>query len=163
MRGLGDEHAVLHPDHASGLAQDDLDLARVAVEALGELDRLPPGSDGRQVDDGALGLRHDLLGDDQHVLAGQRQRAGRALDRIADEDAEVVALADLGDPVERQDRIDASADTEALRLGGFDEDEVLGRIEVDRQRAADLGVGGAGGLGGGSVRVRGCRGRTRNR
>ena len=33
VRGLGDEHAVLHPDDASGLAQDDLDLARVAVVA----------------------------------------------------------------------------------------------------------------------------------
>ncbi len=68
VRGLGDQYAVLHPDDASGLAEDDLDLARVAVEAFGELDRLAPGSDGRQVDDGSLGLRHDLLGDDEHVV-----------------------------------------------------------------------------------------------
>jgi hypothetical protein len=47
--------------------------------------------------------------------------------------------------------MDESADTEALRVGGFDEDGVLGGIEIDRERAADLGVGGAGGLRGDSV------------
>ena len=68
-----------------------------------------------------------------------------------------------GIPSSARIRIDASADTEALRLGGFDEDEVLGGVEVDRQRAADLGVGGVGGLGGGAVVVLGFRDRTRNR
>ena len=74
VRRLGDEHAVLHPDDAARLAQDDLDLARVAVEALGELDRLGPGLDAGQVDDRALGLRDDLLGDDEHVVVAQRER-----------------------------------------------------------------------------------------
>ena len=45
MRRLGDEHPVRHPDDPPRLAQDDLDLARVAVESLGELDRLGPGFD----------------------------------------------------------------------------------------------------------------------
>ena len=46
---------------------------------------------------------------------------------------------------------DDSAGTHALRLDRLDEDEVVGRIEVDRERAVDLDVGRAGGLGGGSV------------
>ena len=76
----------------------------------------------------------------------------------------VVADAHLGDPVERQDRIgDGSADTEALRLDRLDEHEVVGRIEVDRERAVDLDVGRAGGLGGGSMGVAGCPARTRSR
>ena len=75
VRRLGDEHAVLHAHDAAGLAEDDLDLARVAVEALGELERLLAGDDAGQVDDGALGLGHDLLGHDQHVTLGSA--AGR--------------------------------------------------------------------------------------
>ena len=62
-----------HPDDPPRLAQDDLDLARIAVAALGELDRLGPRLDRRQVDDRALGLRHDLLGDDE-----RRRRRGAA-------------------------------------------------------------------------------------
>ena len=46
VRRLGDEHAVLHADDASGLVQDHLDLARVLVVARGELDRL--GAAGRR-------------------------------------------------------------------------------------------------------------------
>ena len=69
VRGLGDQDAVLHPDDAPGLAQHDLDLARVAVAPRGELDGLGSRLDGGQVDDGALGLRHDLLGDDEDVVA----------------------------------------------------------------------------------------------
>ena len=77
VRRLGDEDAVLHADDPSGLAEDDLDLAGIAVEALGELDGLRPGVDAGQVDDGALGLRDDLLGHDEHVVLGERQRARR--------------------------------------------------------------------------------------
>ena len=46
---------------------------------------------------------------------------------------------------------DGSAGTHALRLDRLDEHEVVGRIEVDRERAVDLDVGRAGGLGGGSM------------
>ena len=54
-------------------------------------------------------------------------------------------------PSSARTRIDASADTEALRFGRFDEDKVLGRVEIDGQRATDLGVGGTGSLCGGSM------------
>ena len=47
----------------------------VAVVALGELDRLRAGDDAGQVDDGAFGLGHDLLGHDQHVVVASA--AGR--------------------------------------------------------------------------------------
>ena len=46
---------------------------------------------------------------------------------------------------------DDSAGTHALRLDRLDEHEVVGRIEVDRERAVDLDVGRAGGLGRGSM------------
>ena len=47
VRGLGDHDAVVHAHDAPGLAQHDLDLARIAVPALGELDRLGPRLDRR--------------------------------------------------------------------------------------------------------------------
>ena len=133
MGRLGDEHAVGHPDDASRLAQDDLDLAGIAVVALGELDRLGSRLDPGQVDDRALGLRDDLLRDDQDVVVAQREGAGRGRDRVGDDGREVVAETDLRDAVEGEDRDRraTSADTEALRGGRFDEDQVLGRVEVD--------------------------------
>ena len=73
MGGLGDDHPVGHPDDAPRLAQHDLDLARIAIPALGERDRLRAWLDRGQVDDRALGLGHDLLGDDEDVV-----RAGAA-------------------------------------------------------------------------------------
>ena len=60
-------HAALHAQDLGRLAQHDLDLARVAVPALGERDRLGAGLDVAQVDDATLGLGDDLLGHDQHV------------------------------------------------------------------------------------------------
>ena len=74
--GLGDDHAALHPDDAAGLAQDDLDLARVAVPARSERDGLRTGLDRVKVDDRALGLRDDLLGDDEDVV-GRGAAGGR--------------------------------------------------------------------------------------
>ena len=40
--GLGDDDAVGHADDPFRFAQDDFDLARVAIPALGEGDRLRP-------------------------------------------------------------------------------------------------------------------------
>ena len=74
VRRLGDQHAVRHADDAAGLAQDDLDLAGVAVELGRELDGLRARVDAGEVDDGALGLRDDLLGDDEHVVLAERQQ-----------------------------------------------------------------------------------------
>ena len=103
--GLGDDHPVRHAHDAAGLAQDHLDLARVAVPALGERDRLGARLDGRQVDDRALGLRDDLLGHDEHVVGTERPGAGSAAsaESPGQEGREVVARSDLGDPVERDD------------------------------------------------------------
>ena len=53
--------------------------------SLGEGDRLGPRLDRRQVDDRALGLRHDLLGDDEDVVGAEREDARRPLDRVADQ------------------------------------------------------------------------------
>ena len=78
---------------ADRLVQDDLDLARVAVPGARPLDRLGRGRDRPQVDDGALGLGHDLLGHDEDVAGLQRQGAGRGLERVADQRREVVARA----------------------------------------------------------------------
>ena len=63
------------------------------------------GLDGREVDDGALGLRHDLLGDDQHVVVAQRVHVGGARQRLGDEGGQVVARHDLAETVDR-DRFD---------------------------------------------------------
>ena len=68
-----------------------------------------------------------------------------------------------GIPSRARIRIDPSADTEALRVGRFDEHEVVGGIEVDRERASELDVARAGALGGGSMARPGSRPRTRIR
>ena len=99
VRGLRDEHAVRHPDDPPGLAQDDLDLAGVAIPALGKLDGLRARFDRRQVDDRALGLGDDLLGHDEDVVRSEQHReAGGPLDGVAQEPAQVVAGPDLRDP-----------------------------------------------------------------
>jgi hypothetical protein len=65
---------MIHPDDTTRLAQDDLDLAGIAVEPAGELDRFRAGLDRSQVDDRTLGLGNDLLGDHEHV--GRQQWGG---------------------------------------------------------------------------------------
>ena len=82
------------------------------------------GSTVGQVDDRALGLGHDLLGDDEDVV-GREAAATPALSRVGQASAmrrrQVVAGADLGDPVERDDlrsgRSVRSADTRPGRAG----------------------------------------------
>jgi hypothetical protein len=101
---LRDEDPVRHPNDPPRLAQDDLDLAGIAVVTGRELDGFRSWVDAGQVDDGALGFRHDLLGDDEHVVEAEREGVRRPLERVADEPGEIVAEADLGDPVERDDR-----------------------------------------------------------
>ena len=102
--GLGDEHAVGHPDDASSLSQDDLQLAGVAVPALGEGHDLRTRLDGREVHDRALGLGDDLLGDDQDVALEQRQRRRRRPQRFDQRRGQVVAGADLRHALEGDDR-----------------------------------------------------------
>jgi len=85
------------------LAQDHLDLAGVAVPALGEGDGLGTRLDGCQVDDRALGLRDDLLGDDEDVVGSEREDAGRSFEGVAELCRQVVARPDLGDAAEGDD------------------------------------------------------------
>ena len=104
MRGLGDDHAVGHAHDPARLAQDDLDLARVAVPALREGDGFRARLDLGEVDDRALRLADDLLGHDQDVVLAQRQqvRATRG-QRFSDEAGQVVAGDDLAEPRDRDD------------------------------------------------------------
>ena len=94
-RGLGDHERRPAADDAGGLAEDDLEPPRVAVGA-GE----PPGLVRRldlvQADDAPLGLRDHLLGDADDVAVAQ-------LHRSRDQRREIVALGDLGEPLDRQD------------------------------------------------------------
>ena len=105
VRRLGDQDAVGHPDDAARLAQDDFDLARIAVPALGERQRFRSRLDRGQVDQRALGLGHDLLGDHQDVVAPERPepRRGKLGQPGRKQPRQVVAGPDLGDPVERDD------------------------------------------------------------
>ena len=66
----------------------------------GELERARRRLDLVQPDDAALGLRDDLLRDDDDVAV--LEPAG-ALGRVGEERHEVVALLDLRDPLERDD------------------------------------------------------------
>ena len=81
MLGLGDDEVSPLPAHGPGLPQDHLE---VVVRSL----------------DAPFRLRDDLLRDDEHVTL--REPAG-ALDRIAQERAQVVAGAHLGDALQWED------------------------------------------------------------
>jgi hypothetical protein len=94
VRRLRDDQRRPHPHDARGLAQDHLDTARVL--SLRDLDRLGRGLDGAEVDDPALGLRDDLLREDDDVAVLERNLRG-------DELSEVLAGFDLGQPRDRDD------------------------------------------------------------
>ena len=70
---LGDHQVRAVPHDAPRLGQDHLDEARVLLDLGGERDGLRRGLDGRDIDDAALGLRDDLLRDDQHVAVLGRE------------------------------------------------------------------------------------------
>jgi hypothetical protein len=92
---LGDHERVAAADDARGLAQDHLELARVAVFA-GELDGQLGRLDAGERDDASLGFRDDLLGEHEHVAVLE-------LDGRRDERGEVVALPDLRQALDRPD------------------------------------------------------------
>ena len=99
-----DQDAVGHADDAAGLAQDHLELARIAIPSLCKGNRLRPRRDGREIHDRALGLRDDLLGHDEDVVLGERQDPGRGVDRGDQQRGQVVAGMDFGHAVEGDDR-----------------------------------------------------------
>ena len=56
-------------DHGPRLFEDDLDMARVLVELSCQAGRRWPGANLAKAADPALGLRHDLVGDHEDVVA----------------------------------------------------------------------------------------------
>ena len=159
--GLGDDHAVRHPDDAFRLAQHDLDLARVAVMATRAFERLRPRLDGRQVDDGALGLRHDLLGDDEHVVVAERE----VLARAASASAMSLGRSSPGtiSPIPSIGTTTTRSATDRLGRLGLGEQQILRRVDVERQRTVeqlDLRAGRPAGRRGGPPC---CRRRTGSR
>ena len=87
-------------DDARRLAQDHLELTRVAL-AGGELPCALARVDVVQIDNATLGLRDHLVRHDEHVTVLKR-------DRTRDERAEIVALLNLGQALDREDRDHAS-------------------------------------------------------
>ena len=100
MPGLGDDQRRPDANDLCALAQDRLDVARVAV--VRELERARGGLDLVQAHDASLRLRDGLLRDDEHVA---RPRAAGALGCVGQERPEIVAVLDLRDALERNDLI----------------------------------------------------------
>jgi len=93
---LRDHERATLADDPLGLAEDHLDLARVALargDANGRLGSLDPV----EVDDATLCLRDALLREHQHVFVLERGK-------LDDEGSEIVALADLRQAVHGDDR-----------------------------------------------------------
>ena len=98
MAGLGDDQRRPDSDDLDALLQDRLDVARVAV--VGELERARGWLDLVHPHNASLGLRDDLLGDDDDV--GILEPAG-SLSRVGQKADEVVSFLDLRDALERDD------------------------------------------------------------
>ena len=96
--------AGVHAHDALGLAQDDLDDARVLALGRGgrELPRERRRRDRAQVDEAAFRLRDDLLADDEDVAIGAGR--WRRVDGAEQQGGEVVARLDHRDAGDRQDR-----------------------------------------------------------
>jgi hypothetical protein len=96
--GLRDHERRSGSDDPRGLAEDDLDVARVMVG--GELARMLGRLDLVERDDATFRLGDDLLGDDEDV-SGLEPACPRSC--VAEQCGQVVALPHLGDPLEGQD------------------------------------------------------------
>src|SRR6185312_12801819 len=101
VAGLRDQDAARHPNDPAGLPQDDLDLAGVLAELVGEVVRQRRRLDLAQVDQPPLGLGDDLVGHDQDVAIAQAEAA--RVDRGPDQGGQVGARLDLRDAVEPVD------------------------------------------------------------
>ena len=139
---LGDQHAALHAHDPARLAQDDLDLAGVAVP--GRRPSRSPAGDGSTVRrsttaPSALDTTFWVTTRTSPGCGGER--AGRRLERVADHRLEVVALVDLGQAGERDD-LDPGRRRQSTceRLGRdrLGEQQVLGRVDVEAEHVADL-------------------------
>src|SRR3954447_25172793 len=88
VAGPGDDHAALGAHQLGRLVEDDLDVTRVLAPLGGELPRAVARLDAGEVHDRALGLRDDLVRDDEHV-------AGPEVAGPGEQRREVVARLDL--------------------------------------------------------------------
>ena len=96
MPRLGDHERTARADDADRLAEDHLDVPRVRFRAC-ELARPLRRLDVVQPHDAGLGLRDDLLRENDDVAVLERTRTRHELCKIR-------AGADLGQALERQDR-----------------------------------------------------------
>ena len=64
----GDQDIGRGAEHRRRFAQDQFDQTRILARHGGQLDRLGPGRDRRQIDKAAFRLGHDLLGDDEDIV-----------------------------------------------------------------------------------------------
>jgi hypothetical protein len=95
VTGLRDHERWPRPYDLTGLAENNLDPARITV--CSKLHRTLRRLDPAEVDDTTLDLRDCLLGDDEHVV-GLDACLARG---IHEERSEVVPLLELRDPVKR--------------------------------------------------------------
>src|SRR5438309_7631664 len=64
---LSDEDSIFPTDHRAALAHSKFDNARIEAVLLGPCDRFGRWLDGLQIDQAALGLRDDLVLNDENV------------------------------------------------------------------------------------------------
>ncbi len=96
---LGDQKRRPRADDTDAFTKDRLDLGRVAVRT-GQLVRPPGGLDLLEADDPALDLGDRLLSDHDDV-PGEQTSCGSC--RLGYQGREIVALAQLGDPLQPED------------------------------------------------------------
>ena len=143
VRGHGDDDATVHADDAPRLLEHHLHLARIAVPARPELDGLGARDDRAQVDDRALRLGDDLLGHDEDVVCAERERpracVPAASTRIAGRSSPgwISGMPSSATTSTRAPE-PASAGTDHLGRELLEQEQVVGRVEVDRQRRLEL-------------------------
>src|SRR5689334_2893753 len=98
MASLRDDDAAIHAYDTSALAQHNLDLARVLAPLLGEAPRQIGWLYVTQIDETPLGLRDDLVGDDQDIVVMQGEVAGAG--GVQDDLRQIRAGRDLWDLVQ---------------------------------------------------------------
>src|SRR4051812_26957742 len=91
----GARDAFAFPEH-------DLEYARIAPDARGQLTRAWRGLHTAQIDVAPLGFRDDLRGDHQDITVARLQRAGA--DRVLEQRSEIIASCDARQSFDRAKR-----------------------------------------------------------
>src|SRR5574341_397500 len=94
----GDDVTALHLQDRAAFVEVELAQAGVAAGVLGEPFGAVGGGHVGEVDDAALGLGDDLLGDDEHVVVLEGQAGGGG--GVADDAGEVIAFLDERDALQ---------------------------------------------------------------